>query len=259
MPEGTTFCDCHVHLDADSTLGALRTMHARIGIARSVVVQRFTAGTDTRLLEAALAEDPAVIRGVTVVDDGVTDADLARLHAAGVRGVRVNLGQSHLPLRIGPAEFERVCARIAPLGWHVKVLLEGAQLLEWAPVLRNVRVPAVIDHLGLLDPAGGLDQPAMHVLRELLARANWWVLIAAADRASHLGVPWDDMMPIIALLADCAPSRIIWGTDWPHSHHTEPLPEPEQLMALLIDAVPDPAARRRILVDNPARLYGFPA
>lgn len=252
------WCDCHVHLDDDATLSELRRMHARIGVGRTVVVQRFTAGTDTRLLEAALAEDPTAVRGVTVIDDGVTDADLARLHAAGVRGVRVNLGQSHLPLRIGAREFERVCARVAPLGWHVKVLVEGPQLLEWAPVFRRVRVSAVIDHLGLLDPGGGLEQPAMRVLRELLAHANWWVLLAAADRCSHLGVPWSDMVPIVEVLAEAAPHRAIWGTDWPHSHHTLPLPEPEQLMALLIDALPDPQARHRILIDNPAKLYDFP-
>jgi 2-pyrone-4,6-dicarboxylate lactonase len=234
-------------------------MHRRLGIERAVVVQRFTAGTNTRLLEAALAADPVGIRGVTVIDDGVTDDDLRRLHAAGVRGVRLNLGNEHLPGSVGVEAFERACARAARFGWHAKVLVEGSRLLEVAPALRRVRVPAVLDHFGLIDPAGGVDQPAVAAVKELLSAENWWVLLAAADRTSHEGAPWADMVPILATLAAAAPDRAIWGTDWPHSHHAEPLPEGEQLVALLCAAVPNPVARRKILVDNPARLYDFPA
>jgi 2-pyrone-4,6-dicarboxylate lactonase len=254
VPVGSGWCDCHVHLE-DGTFPAMRAMHRRIGVERVVVVQRFTAGTDTRVLEAALAEDPRAVRGITVIDDRVTDADLVRLHAAGVRGIRLNLGIAHLPGSVGVDAFERACARIAPFGWHAKVLVDAMHLPEFAPAVRRVRVPVVLDHFGLLDPVGGVEQPAFALLMDLLAAENRWVLLAAADRASHEGAPWRDVLPIVSALAAAAPDRTIWGTDWPHSHHEEPLPDAAALMALLNAAVPDPAARRKILIDNPARLY----
>ena len=190
-------CDSHVHLEPivtppapphrvnveDTTFPALQRMHRKAGIKRVVAVQRFTAGTDTRVLEAALAYDSANVRGVTVIDNSVSDHDLQRLHAAGVRGVRVNLGAPHLPRLIGADELERVCARIEPFGWHVKMLIEGPHLAELAPALRRVRVPAVLDHGGLIDPAGGVHQPAFELVESLLHADNWWVLLAAANRA----------------------------------------------------------------------------
>lgn len=252
------YADCHVHLDAaPESLGELNRMHRRIGIERTVIVQRFTAGTDTTVLETALAEHPAATRGVTVIDDGVSDRQLERLHAAGVRGIRLNVGITHLPGSIGVPEFERTCVRVAPLGWHVKVLVSPDRLTEFMPALRRATVTMVLDHAGLLDPAGGVEQPAFGLFAELLRMENWWLLLAAADRSSHETAPWRDMLPILRGLAAVAPDRTIWGTDWPHSHHPEPLPQAEALVALLHEAVPDAHARRKILVDNPERLYQF--
>jgi 2-pyrone-4,6-dicarboxylate lactonase len=265
-PEGS--CDCHAHVFGDvqryppvarrlydppnATVEDLLRIHAALGIGRGVIVQPTVYGTDNRLLVDTL-RGHSNFRGVAAINDALSEDELLQLHAAGVRGVRFSLaGTPDLDM------YDRCIRRIAPLGWHVKWAGSGADLVRHAAWLDGLQVPMVIDHLGAPDASKGVGQPDFQCVLTLLARANCWILLANADRRSAVGFPWADMAPFVSAAVKVAPDRAIWASDWPHLLYARPdLPDEGDLLEFLHRAVGNDATVRKILVDNPARLYGF--
>jgi len=233
----------------------LAALYARLGITRSVIVQAIVHGTDNRAMLDAIASSGGRYRGVALIDDSFDEKALQALHAGGVRGVRFGFVR-HLKARPDMDFFRRTVARIAPLGWHAQIHLDAADLLELRDELHALRIPFVIDHMGRVDAAGGVEQPAFRALLEMVRRENCWVKVSGADRVSTAGPPFHDALPFARALIAAAPDRVVWGTDFPHSNPRHPIADDAELLDLL-PLMGDEADLQRLMVDNPARLYGF--
>jgi predicted TIM-barrel fold metal-dependent hydrolase len=221
-------------------------LHA-VGLQRAVLVHPSTYGTDNRLLLDVL-RDNRNYRGIAVVDTGVSDLQLEELDRAGVKGVRVSV----------PAQLEALAARVAPLGWHVQMYLRAPMMLELAPRLPKLPVPVVLDHFGGLSAAHAGASRELDTLLGLLGTGRIWVKLSGAYRVTVEGPPYRDVLPIARALVGKVPDRLLWGSDWPHPNlQGKPMPNDGDLLGLLADWAPDESVRRRILVDNPAGLYGF--
>lgn len=268
-------CDCQIHVYDDparypiqvskplyapplATLEQSQRMHKALGIERVVIVQASVYKTDHTLLLDCLARAPRDrYRGTAIIDDSVTEAQMLQLHEAGVRGARFNFWKA---LGVAPdvAGFRRSLERMRTFGWHAKVFFTPEQLPELYEEFRKIRTPMVIDHLGQLAFAKGLEQPAAKLMLELLSQPNWWIMLSNADRWSSLDAPpWTDAIPFAQTCYQLAPDRCIWSTDWPHVNYEKPMPNDAELVNQLYRYLPDHEARRKVLVDNPARLYDF--
>ena len=278
-------CDTHLHVfgsaksypvsnpnalyqpPEDCNFEAMVALHDAMGIDRAVFVQPTIYGTDHRLMVNVLNAAPkGNYRGVAIVDDGVSDAELQRLHDAGVRGARFNFGGN---FKLAPSldSLRRSLDRVRAMGWFVKVFGFGDDFLTVEAELRKIRLPAIIDHLGGPDVRRGTSAPVIRFLLELLKNENWWVGLSNGDLRSQTGEPWDDAAEFGRLFYNAAPERCLWGTDWPHvhrfirpqeaGHSGQGLDHEMKRVALLERYVPDRAARDRVLVDNPARFFGF--
>ncbi|MDJ0389139.1 amidohydrolase family protein [Roseomonas sp. E05] len=232
----------------------LAALYARLGITRSVIVQAIVHGTDNRAMLDAIAGSGGRYRGVALIDDGFDEKALQALHEGGVRGVRFGFVR-HLKARPDMDFFRRTVARIAPLGWHAQIHLDAGDLLELRDELHALRIPFVIDHMGRVDAAGGVEQPAFRALLEMVRHENCWVKVSGADRVSTAGPPFHDALPFACALIAAAPGRVVWGTDFPHSNPRHPVADDAALLDLL-PLMADAAGLRRLLVENPARLYG---
>ena len=270
LPPGACDSHCHVfgpgdvfpyhpkrsYTPPDAPREALAGLHATLGLDRAVIVQATCHGDDNRAMLDAIARSEGRYRGVAMIGDSIADAELEALHEGGVRGARMSFAR-HLS---GPPDFsriQRVARRIAPLGWHLVLYLEAEDVVENAQALGRLGVPVVIDHMARVRVADGLDQPAFRQLLDFLRDADFWVKISCAERLSATGPPFDDVVPFAAALIDAAPDRVLWGTDWPHPNIEGRMPNDGELTELLLAYAPDEVPRRKILVDNPARLYGF--
>lgn len=275
LPAGS--CDSHAHLfgpaahypyhpdrnytppDAsrESYLHLLRTL----GFQRAVLVQPSVYGTDNSRMVDALAlaqDDPAGIdwRGVAVLDTQTSDAELERLHALGVRGVRMNL------VFRGGIDTDTATAlaeRIAPLGWHLQFLVDISQFDNFAGFASRLPVPSVVDHMGHLPAALGPSHPAFADLLALLREGRTWVKLSGPNRLTAGKLPpFHDVDPLAAALIDAAPQRLVFGTDWPHVQLPTPMPNDGDLMDEFYRWIDnDDGLAERILVANPAELYGF--
>ena len=265
-------CDAHCHVfgpaprfpyaegraytPPDAPVENFRRLQDVLGLERAVIVQATCHGTDNAAALDAIAGSDGRYRGVAIVDDSFTEADFETLHDGGVRGVRFSYAR-HLS---GPPDFsqvERVAQKIAPLGWHVVLYLEAEDVAANARTLAALPLPVVIDHMGRVKTADGVEQKPFQLLLELLRGEDFWVKICGAERISSAGPPYTDAIPFAQALIEAAPGRILWGTDWPHPNIEGEMPNDGDLLDLLARHAPDEAVRNRILVDNPARLYGF--
>ncbi len=267
-PPGAT--DCHFHIfgpydrfplspgrgyDApEAGIAAYRAMASALGLERQVVVQASIFGTDnTCTLDAVAAFGRDHARAIAVIDAGITAPALAALEAGGVVGVRCNaVSGNGTPLD----QIEALAALIAPLRWHVQIYVDGATLIDLAPRLATLPVPVVLDHMGGIRAAAGRDDPAFQALLRLLDSGRAWVKLCGYRSSS--GPPYADLLaPARAVIAH-APGRCLWGTDWPHPHlEGRAMPDDGTLLDLLHEWAETEALLRRILVDNPATLYGF--
>lgn len=242
----------------DATFDDALRMHQRLGIARGLIVQATCYGTDHRLVVDALARGQGRYRGCAIIDDSVTDAELERLHAAGVRGARFNFAKV-LKISITPESFRRSTARISELGWFAKIFAMGGELVEHKDLFDGLKIPVVVDHMGGLELAHGLNQLGMMMMREYLKRGNWWVMVSSGDRHALAGYPWDEAVPFAQSLIETNPDRIVWGTDWPHVIYESKMPNDCDLLELFYRYAPDRALRKKLLVDNPHALFQFPS
>jgi len=268
-PEGAV--DCHMHIfgpydryplspgrsytPPEASVAQYRHMLATIGLSRTVVVQPSIYGTENAVtLDAVAALGPDRARAVVVVDDGIDEAALRAMDRRGARGVRFNaVSGNGTPLD----QLQALVARIAPLGWHLQLYAHAAELLALEPVLARLPVPVVIDHMGGVQAAeGGVDSPAFAALIRLLQGGAWAKLCGYRSSA---GQPYADVAPMARAMIAAAPERCVWGTDWPHPSLRTPaeVPDDGHLMDLLGAWAPEAAQRQAILVENPARLYGF--
>jgi predicted TIM-barrel fold metal-dependent hydrolase len=267
LPPAATDAHCHVfgpgdrfpyapnrrYTPEDAPKEMLAALHANLGIGRAVIVQASCHGTDNRAMLDCIASDPKRYRGVAIVDDGLNEADYYRLDAGGVRGVRFNF-VNHLGGAPDMAVFNRVIDRIKGRGWHVVLHLDAPDIVPLSPMIRALPLPFVIDHMGRVPAAAGVDQLGLRALIELSALENCWIKVCGAERISM--PPYAAAVPIARALVEAAPTRVLWGTDFPHPNATHAADEAD-----LVDLVPQfaatPLAQQRLLVDNPARLYGF--
>jgi len=239
-------------------------MAAVLGVERAVVVQPSVHGLDNTVTLDAIARMPGRFRGVARTDDKTPREELRRLHEGGIRGVRFNL-LNRPAGNIALDVFDRVVERVAELGWSVDLHIDPRNLLEQERRMRALPVPVVFDHLARIKPAEGLEQPAFQLLLDLMKSDRFWVKLSGIDKICNLdlysgsGLPYQEVVPFARCLIDVAPDRVIWGTDWPHSNIFLPgrTPNDGDLLDLLLDFSPDEGTRRKILVDNPAVLYGF--
>ena len=262
--------DCHHHIyDArfpaspsatlrppDASVDDYRQLQKRLGLTRNVVVQPSTYGTDNRLLVEAVTAFGATARGIAMLDATVGPAELERLHAAGIRGVRFG---TRLPGGASMDDMEPVARRIAALGWHIQLVSEGEKIVELQDVLKRLPVPVVFDHMGHLPEPAGPDHPAFRVVADLIEKHGAWVKLTGAYILSKVGPPtYADRGRLARAYVDLAPERLVWGSDWPHpTSPADAKPDDAVLLDRLADWAPDPKVQARILVDNPARLYGF--
>ncbi len=271
LPPGACNAHCHVFgprdrfpyaADApfvpahDAPREALYALNDRLGLQRCVIVQSTCHGLDNSVTEDAIAGRPQDYRGIALVRPDVSDAELARLDAAGFRGVRFNY-MGHLGTRAPAEDVLALAARIAPLRWHLQIHGDTRLLTEVAPALRTSPVPVVIDHIGRVDAGLGLHQPAFDALRALLESPTFWVKVSGVDRITRQGPPYDDAAPFAARLVADYGDRVVWGNDWPHPNHAGPVPVEEELTAQILRMAPTAAAVQRLMVDNPQRLYRF--
>lgn len=263
-------CDTHMHFyDAryptaktalitppDATISEYRGMQARLGITRNVVVQPTTYGTDNRCTVDAIAALGANARGVATVDATVTDEEIERLTRAGIRGARFHM----LPGGALPwDELDAVAARVAPFGWHLQLQLDGGTLPERENQIKRLPGTLVVDHIGKFLNMVTPGDAAFRVLARLVESGRAYVKLSAPYEFSKSGPPeFADAGALARTLVAIAPERMLWATNWPHPG--EPAghkPDEAMLLDTLLHWADDDATRGKILVDNPARLYGF--
>ena len=239
--------------DGERLFKPLAALHAHLGVERAVIVQASCHGSDNRAMLDAIAASPAKTRGVAIVDASFGEKDYAALDRRGVRGARFNFVR-HLGGAPDMDVFHRVVERIAPLGWHVVLHMDGADIIPLSDMMRKLPLPFVIDHMGRVEAAKGVEQPAFRALLDLANLPNCWIKVCGAERISP--PPYDAALPIAHALVEKNPDRVLWGTDFPHPNLNHVADEAD-----LVDLIPrfalSPESQRKLLVDNPARLYGF--
>jgi 2-pyrone-4,6-dicarboxylate lactonase len=221
-----------------------------------VIVQSSCNGTDHSVLLDALAAGGDTLRGVALIDERTTAAQIADLHDAGVRGVRLNF-LPHLRQPPDREEVGSVLGKVADYGWHAEIHVSGTGVLDYGDLIRDIAAPVVIDHLGRVDLAEGLDSPSVRALKALLDTGKVWVKVSGADRLSKIGPPYTDAVALGALLVGHAPDRVLWGTDFPHPNIVGDAPDDGLLTDLLSDLAPTPDLLERLLVSNPAAFFDF--
>jgi predicted TIM-barrel fold metal-dependent hydrolase len=265
-------CDAHCHIfgpgskypyavdrpytPPDAPLQAFRAMHAKLGVGRAVIVNASVHGTDNRVALDAIAASHGAYRAVANIDDAITERELRGLHDGGFRGCRFNFVR-HLGGVPDKGMFERVIQMIAPLGWHVDLHFDAIDLAEYAPMLARLPVRYTIDHMGRVKASDGLDQLPFKTLIELMQRdEKCWVKVCGGERVSSAGPPFTDAVPFARRIIETAPDRVIWGTDWPHPN-VKAMPNDGDLVDLVPLFAPEAELQQKILVTNPARLFGF--
>lgn len=271
-PQRQGACDCHIHvydhrvptvpgarlMPPDASLQDYRQIQARMGTQRAVVVTPSTYGTDNRLMLAALGSLGCNGRGVAVISGNESDASLQHMHSQGVRGVRINLslGVSH-----GTEAIERLADRIAPLGWHLQLLMPLEQLLALEPVLHRLPVDLVFDHFARISPAQCGQHPAHALVLDWLRNQRAWIKLSGGYLVSAQRSSEDPALDALARsFIDAAPERVVWGSDWPHataSAGQQPLPDDARQIDRLAHWAGNSTHLQHILVTNPERLYGF--
>jgi predicted TIM-barrel fold metal-dependent hydrolase len=233
-----------------------------LGFARGALVQGSAHGHDNAAMLDALERRGDRLRGVAVADADTAAAELRRWHGLGVRGLRFNHffrgGQLHYRGGV-PLDAARTLAPLMKeLGWHLQLWIDVKDLPDAVPILKDIGLPVVIDHMGRTDARLGTSAPGFQSLVRLLDGGGCWVKLSGAHRLSQNAPDYPDARAFHAALVAANPEQLVWGTDWPHPRIEGEMPDAGRLLDLFVAWTPDEATRRRILVDNPARLYDFP-
>ncbi len=244
-------------LPRDATVEDYRKIQSRLGTTRTVIVQPANYGTDNRVTLDAISKLGAdKTRGIAVISPDVSEEELLALHRGGIRGVRFSLFEPENAVT-RPDMIEPVARRIRELGWHVQLQMRSDLIVQNAEMLKRLPCPVVFDHMARL-PQTESGRDAYAVVREMLGKGHTWVKISAAYLNTKVGPPnYEDATKMARSYIDAAPERVVWGSDWPHPTEKVRKPDDAKLLDLLASWAPDVATQHRILVDNPAVLYGF--
>ena len=269
LPAGAVDAHCHVfgpaaafpfaperkYTPCDAGKDKLFELRDFLGFERNVIVQATCHGRDNAALIDALRAAGGRARGVVSIGPDITEAELKRMDAAGVRGVRFNFVRRLVDAT--PREvFLDIARRIAPLGWHVVVYFEAADLEDLAPFLNSLPTPVVVDHMGRPDVGKGVDHPDFRRFVRLMEENEAiWSKVTCPERLSLQGPPYDDVVPFAARIVERFPDRVLWGTDWPHPNMKTHMPDDGALVDHIPRIAPTIASQRKLLVDNPMRLY----
>lgn len=284
VPKGA--CDCHTHIHGPTAdfpyfAGRVYTpeaalpeemaaLHKALGIERVVIVTPSVYGTDNRASVWGMQAYGKGARGVAVIDDQTSERDLDALHAAGMRGIRLNLATGHNnDTNVGRQRLEAALKRMEKRGWHIQIYTNLAMVTAMKDLVLTAPVPVVFDHFGGAQAELGVSQPGFSDLTAVLKSGRAYVKVSGAYRASSKAPDFADAAPLAQALIAANADRIVWGTDWPHpDSHAKPgltamdlrpfqdIDDARVLNQLAIWA-PDAATRKKILVDNPARLYDY--
>jgi 2-pyrone-4,6-dicarboxylate lactonase len=249
------FADGRNYTPSDATKEMLFALHAKLGIEHCVIVQPNCHGYDNSVTEDAIAATGHAYRGIALVHTDVADAELKRLAAVGLCGARFHY-MRHLSKGATIDDAIALGKRLADIGWHLQVHMEASLIGELSPTIKRSPVPVVIDHIGRVDASLGLEQPAFQNLLKLMDDKKVWVKVSGCDRITRQRPPYADAIPFARKLVAEFGDRVVWGTDWPHPNHTH-IPDDGQLVDILSQIAPSPAALQALMVDNPQRLYRF--
>jgi predicted TIM-barrel fold metal-dependent hydrolase len=276
LPPGA--CDTHAHVfgpsdrfpyaedrsytPPDAPLEKYLGMLDTIGFARGVLVQGSAHGRDNSAMLDALRREPNRLRGVAVADADVSPDELRAWNALGVRGLRFNHffrdGQLHYRGGIPLSEAEKLAPVMAELGWHLQLWIDVKDLPETIALLKSLRLSVVIDHMGRTDARAGTGTEGFQSLLRAVGEGWCWSKLSGAHRLSQHAPDYPDARPFHEALVKINPERLVWGGDWPHPRVEGEMPDAGHLLELFQTWTPDRATQQRILVDNPAKLYGFP-
>ena len=268
VPAPPGACDTHMHIftpgyamlpgsnipSQDGSLARYCEMQGRLGLTRTVIVQPTAYGCDNTITLDAMSE-LGNARGVAVVDPAAPDAEIERLSKLGMRGLRFHI----LPgCALKWDALESMAARVTPFGWHLQFQFDATEFTTHAARLAKLPCDIVIDHIGRFAAPVDLDDANVRAMRKLVDSGRCWIKLSAPYHGSRAGPPhYADMHPLALALIEQAPDRMLWASNWPHPSLKKDFPDEAMLLDLLAEWVPDAATREKILVANPACLYGF--
>lgn len=250
------FASSSTYQPVDAPKDILYQRHSFLGIEKAVIVQASCHGTDNAAMVDALMTGRDNYRGIAVVEDSISEAELTEMDRAGVRGVRFNFVK-----RLGgggksTSFYRQILAKIRPLGWHCVVYFESEDLESLLPFLESIELPVVIDHMGRVPVEEGLDSKAWRQLCSMIEdNDKYWVKISCPERLSKMGPPYTDVDTVANGLLELIPDRVLWGTDWPHPNMKSHMPDDGQLVDRILSICHDKTLRDKVLVKNPHRLY----
>ncbi len=269
LPDGSVDAHCHVfgpgnvfpfarerkYTPCDASKNQLFALRDFLGFDKNVIVQATCHGTDNRAMLDALVAARGRARGVATIEPDVSHDELTEMHALGVRGVRFN----YVRRLVDPepdAYYHRIVERIAPLGWHVVVYFEAQDLEDRWPFFTSLETDVVVDHMGRPDVTQSVDGPAFGRFIALMEHENVWCKVTCPERLSVDGPPaYRDVVPFARRIVERFPTRVLWGTDWPHPNLHEYMPDDGGLVDFIPAIAHTPELQRKLLVDNPMRLY----
>jgi 2-pyrone-4,6-dicarboxylate lactonase len=268
-PAGAVDAHCHVfgpadkfpyhpkrkYTPCDASKEQLFALRDHLGFSRNVIVQASCHSTDNAALIDALETAGDLARGVAFVDDSITHAELEKMHAAGIRGVRFNFVRRLVDST--PKEvFFSIAEKIRPFGWHIVVYFEAAELEELIPFLKELNTTIVVDHMGTPSVANGVDHPDFKRFVNFMAdNDNVWCKVSCPERLTLQAPDYSDVVPFARTLVEQFPNRVLWGTDWPHPNMKTHVPDDGHLVDVIPMIAPTDALQQALLVDNPMRLY----
>lgn len=267
-------CDTHCHVfgpadvfpyaptrkytPPDAPKETLYALHKKLGIDRAVIVQASCHGTDNTAMLDAIASSNGRYLGICNATEDFTDEDFARLHDGGIRGVRFNFVK-HLGGAPDLMKMWNIVRNVEDLPWQIELHFDAGDLLEFEHVIDDIPLPVVIDHMGRVPVADGVDQaPFQALLQKFADSEDLWIKVSGSERISAAGPPFTDAVPFAQALIEAAPQRVLWGTDWPHPNIKKFMPNDGDLVDLIPAMMADKKTQRMVLVENPQRLFGFP-
>ena len=270
LPDGAVDAHCHVfgpgdvfpyaperkYTPCDASKDQLWALRDFLGFSRNVIVQATCHGADNRAMVDALIHSNGRARGVATVKRTVTDEELQALDAAGVRGVRFNFVKRLVDV-LPRESLSEIAARIAPLGWHVVIYFESQELPDLYDFFTSLPCAVVVDHMGRPDVTKPLDNPEFGLFLKLMREhPNFWSKVSGAERLTKTGPDgYDDVVPFARHVVESFPDRVLFGTDWPHPNLKSHMPDDGKLVDYVAKVATTDALRRKLLVDNPMRLY----
>jgi 2-pyrone-4,6-dicarboxylate lactonase len=269
LPPGAVDAHCHVfgpaalfpfaperkYTPCDAGKDKLFALRDHLGFDKNVIVQATCHGKDNRATIDAVKAANGRARGVATVGEEITERELAAMDEAGIRGVRSNF-LKRLADFTPHDVLRRIADKVAPFGWHIVVYFEAPDLEELKPLFTSLPTKVIVDHMGRPDVKLGVDHPQFQAFVNLLRDHDTiWSKVSCPERLSLSGPPYDDVVPYARAIVEAFPDRVLWGTDWPHPNLKSHMPDDGALVDFIPRIAATPALQRKLLVDNPTRLY----